>query len=196
MIDDHPYAQTRSDAMGRTVATCCSWLVCSPPTLPADTPAKRLADRVMPRSGWPSVVYFAAVLVLLGVAPLLPTRPELAVTALASIGGGAWCAINFWRCRHAHCVVTGAGWLALGSLSLVGAGVGHSVLAGAEQVVFYAVLVVGVIFEAGAYLSRGSVALRPVECMGDPGDARRGPANDSTISSLNGSEPQRSSGFE
>lgn len=157
MVDDP--SPGRSRTLCRLATASCSWLVCSPPALPADTRAKRLADRILPRSGWPAGVYFGGVGGLLVVAPALSTRPGLAAIGLASLGGGAWCAVNFWRCRHAHCVVTGTGWLVLGALGLAGAGLGHSVVGGAERPVFLAVLALGVAFEAATYLNRGSYAL-------------------------------------
>lgn len=144
----------------RRLATgCCSWLVCCPPVLPADTRAKRLADRLLPRAGWPEVAYFAVVVALLGLAGRLPARPGLVVTGLACLGGGAWCAVNFWRCRHAHCLITGIGWLALGVAALTGAGLGHSLLGGADRPAFLGVLAAGVLFEAATYLTRGTYTL-------------------------------------
>lgn len=113
----------------------------------------------MPRPGWPAVVYFATVAIAVGVAAQLPAVPRLTFTGVASLAGGAWCAVNFWRCRHAHCLVTGAGWLALGGLALVGAVQGRSVLAGTERLLFVAVLGLGIVFEAVIYLARGSVSL-------------------------------------
>ena len=70
-----------------------------------------------------------------------------------------WCALNFWRCRHAHCLVTGAGWLGLSLLALVGAGLGHSVVGGHERGVFVVVLVIGFIFEAAWQITRGTNAM-------------------------------------
>ncbi|MGH3412541.1 MAG: hypothetical protein ACRDPH_05615 [Marmoricola sp.] len=158
-----PYRDASAGSRGvRRLATgCSSWLVCCPPVLPADTPAKRLADRLLPRSGWPEVAYFAVVVALLGRAGQLPARPGLVVTGLACLAGGAWCAVNFWRCRHAHCLITGAGWLALGVTALTGAGLGHSLLHGADRPAFLGVLAVGVLFEAATYLTRGSYTLAP-----------------------------------
>jgi hypothetical protein len=79
----------------------------------------------LPRAGLPVVVYFAAVIGTLNVAPLF-SRPaaELALEGTAALAAGGWCALNFWRCRHAHCLVTGVGWLGLSLLALVGAGLG------------------------------------------------------------------------
>lgn len=157
MIDNS--APIRPRAVNRLATATCSWLICAPPTLPADTRLKRVADRVLPRPGWPATVYFAGVAALLGLAGHLPTRPGLAVIALACLGGGGWCAVNYWRCRHAHCLITGVGWLALAAPAVLGSAVGHSLLGNTEQLVFLGVLVAGVVFEATTYLTRGSYAL-------------------------------------
>lgn len=146
-------------AVGAT-GVCGQWLGCSTLNLPADTGAKRAVDRLMPRSGWPFCLYFLAVAALLSLADQLSTRGGLAVIAVAAFAGGAWCSLNFWRCRHAHCVVTGAGWFVLAVLALVGAALGHSLIGGAEQLVFLAILLAGALFELSWYLSHGSHAIR------------------------------------
>jgi len=131
----------------------------SPPDLPADTPLKRRADRLLPRTGWPAVVYFAAIVGLLNLAPHLPERANLAVDGLAALAAAAWCVLNFWRCRHAHCVVTSTGWLALSVLAFTEAGLGRSLIGGDEQLVFLAVLAVAVGFEVVWRCSRGTNAV-------------------------------------
>lgn len=83
------------------------------------------------------------------------------MTAAAALAGGAWCSLNFWRCRHAHCVVTGAGWLVLALLALVGAALGHSLIGGAEELAFLAILLAGALFEVGWYVSHRSHAIAP-----------------------------------
>lgn len=93
----------------------CGW---SPPPSPADTPLKRAVDRYMPRTGVPVILFFAAVVGLLLLAPHLPRAAELAGDALAAGAGGAWCGLNFWRCRHAHCLITAGGWLAVSGFAL------------------------------------------------------------------------------
>src|SRR6516165_5553939 len=102
------------------VPSCCGpgamfgW---SPPALPADTNLKRRVDRMMPRSGLSFVIFFAVVIALLNVGVILPRRMDLVAIGVVGLAAGSWCAVNFWRCRHAHCVITGAGWLALAGFS-------------------------------------------------------------------------------
>ncbi len=134
----------------------CGW---SPPPSPADTPLKRAVDRYMPRTGVPVILFFAAVVGLLLLAPHLPRAAELAGDALAAGAGGAWCGLNFWRCRHAHCLIDGAGWSALAVFDAAEAVIGRSFIHGDEQLLFLAVLAAGLVFEAGWYLARGSNAV-------------------------------------
>jgi Kef-type K+ transport system membrane component KefB len=116
-------------------------------------------DRLLPRTGVPAVLYFAGVVVLLNIGQLMPRRWALLTLAIAALGAGSWCALNFWRCRHAHCVVTGTGWLALGAFTLVEAGMGRSLISGDEGVAFLAVLAAGLVFECAWRASRGSNAI-------------------------------------
>lgn len=133
-----------------SAANCCStglwgW---SPPLLPADTPLKRRLDAVFPRSSLSAVLFFAGVIVLLNVGSLFSARTELASTGMASLAAGAWCSLNFWRCRHAHCLITGSGWLALGGLASIEAPIERSLIRGEEGLVFVAILFAGLAFEA------------------------------------------------
>ncbi|MGH3632176.1 MAG: hypothetical protein ACRDRL_32640 [Sciscionella sp.] len=166
MTDLHGHAQRngqdpRLDSRVRAAAVSAVWgtlSACEPPTLPADTAAKRLADRVLPRAGWANL-YFVGVVGLWIWSAHLVGRPGLAMAAVASFAGGSWCAVNFWRCRHAHCVVTGAGWLVLAALAAVEALLGHSLINGFEGVAFVAVLGTGMLFEFGWYLAWGTSAV-------------------------------------
>ena len=132
-----------------------------PPPLPADTAAKRRIDRLLPRSGVPAAVSFAALIVLLALAPHLPRRAELAADGFASLAAGSWCGVNFWRCRQAHCMVTAAGWLGLSLVAFAGAGLGHSVIYGDEQLIFLGVLAAALAFEGLWYLTKGTNVIIP-----------------------------------
>ncbi len=114
------------------------------------------------------VIYFGAVVGLLALATALPTRWELAVDTLASLMVGSWCAFNFWRCRHAHCLVTGAGWLILGGFSLVEVGIGRSVVGGYEEAAFYGILAAGILFEWLWVRAYGTHALTRLSGGGSP----------------------------
>jgi hypothetical protein len=131
----------------------------SPPPLPADTALKRRVDRILPRSGLRLILFFAAVVALLNVGPVLPTRLDLAAVGLASLAAGGWCSLNFWRSRHAHCVITGSGWLALAVFAFVEAGLGRSIIHGDEALVFLGVLGAGLVVEAVWRAVRGTNAM-------------------------------------
>lgn len=133
-------------------------LACSPPRLVADTRAKRWADRLLP-TGLAQCLFFAAVAAALIVAGLLPLRAGLILEMAATLAASAWCLTNFWRCREAHCIVSGAGWLPLAALEAVEAGIGRSVVPGGEALIFVAILAVAVVFETIWRGSRGTKAL-------------------------------------
>jgi len=134
----------------------CGW---SPPDLVAGARLKRAADRFLPRTGIPVVAFFVAIAALLLLAPLFPRREELAVDCLAALAAGGWCAINFWLCRQAHCLVTAGGWLALALFTFFEAGLGRTLIHGDEQLVFLGIFVASLVFECGWSAARGSNAL-------------------------------------
>ncbi|HEY5222471.1 MAG TPA: hypothetical protein VIJ18_05400 [Microbacteriaceae bacterium] len=148
--------RSRGEADGRVRQALWGW---SPPTRPtANTLAGRV-ERLLPRSGWSCLLYVIGVAALLMLAPLLPMRAQLAVDGVAFLAAGGWCALNFWLCRHAHCLVTGVGWSALAVLTFAEVGIGHSVIAGDEQLVFLGILVLALAFEATWYLAHGTNAV-------------------------------------
>jgi hypothetical protein len=134
----------------------------------------------------PALLYYAAVAGLLNLAPHLPERGDLAIDGLAALAGAAWCGLNFWRCRHAHCVVTSTGWMALSLLAFTGAGLGRSLIGGNEQPVFLVVLAGAVAFEVAWSLAHGTNAVgasarwdAPACCAsaGEPGQEERPPGH-------------------
>jgi hypothetical protein len=133
-------------------------LVCPLPPLSADTRAKRIADRVLPK-GIAQWVYFAIVAAGVSVAPTLPLRPGLGLALAATTAASWWCLVNFWRCRGAPCVVSGVGWAALAALELVELSLGRSFLFGSEGLFFIAILVVALAFEGVWRARHGSSAL-------------------------------------
>lgn len=119
----------------------------SPPASPADTRARRLVDTYFLGS-IPTVVTFVLASALVNIAPHVATLVQfLLLTAVASLLAGGWCATNFWRCRQAHCLIDGIGWLALAAFSLVEAAIGRSFTGDNEGTIFTAVLVVSLGFE-------------------------------------------------
>jgi hypothetical protein len=116
-------------------------------------------DRVQPRTGLRAVGFFAAVVVLLNAGQFFGRRADLTMIGLAAAASGGWCALNFWRCRHAHCAVTGVGWLALAMFTFAEAAAGRSVIGGDEPLLFVGVLGIGLLFECGWHLWRGTNAI-------------------------------------
>lgn len=129
-----------------------------PPSSPPDTPTKRVVDRILRAiDGWPQVMALVALLVVAGA---LGGRGRLALELAAFAIGGGFCLANFWRCREAHCVVSGLGWSALVGLTAVELALGHSVVGGYETLMFLAILAVAYVFESAWASAVGSKALR------------------------------------
>jgi hypothetical protein len=147
--------ETRGADLGCAGRALCGW---SPPSLPADTDLKQRVD-VIRLGNLAALAVVVAVVGLLNLAGHVSVRPALAADGLAGLVAGSWCLLNFWRCRHAHCLITGPGWIAFGLFALVEASFGHSLMAGYEQPVFLGVLAVAAIFEACWYAVRGTNAI-------------------------------------
>ena len=147
--------RTRAADLTCGARALCGW---SPPSLPADSTMKRRVDRV--RLGNLAAASVLVVVVgLLNLAPHLPVQSALVVVGLAGLTAGGWCSLNYWRCRHAHCLITGPGWIAFGAFALVEAIIGHSLIAGYEQAVFFGILAIAVLFEISWYLGHHTNAI-------------------------------------
>lgn len=131
----------------------------SPPPLPAQTAWARRVDRLLPRTGPRCLMFIVGVVALLEIAPHLSPQGQLGVDGIAFLAAGSWCGLNFWRCRHAHCVVSGGGWLSLSILAFIEMGLGHSLIDGYEQPAFLGILAIGVAFEGAWYLRHGNNAV-------------------------------------
>jgi hypothetical protein len=70
---------------------------------------------------------------------------------------------DFWRCRPAHCLLTGSGWLLLASFAVTEAGLGRSLIGGDEQLVFLGILAAGLLFEGIWYLMHRTNAVTPAQ---------------------------------
>jgi hypothetical protein len=95
-----------------------------------------------------------AVAVGLGVfflAGALGGRVGAAIAGAYLVFFSAYCLLNFWDCREAHCALTGPGFGAIGLLGLVGALLPGRALSWygvkVEGLAFLAVLTVGFAFE-------------------------------------------------
>ena len=147
--------EARSTSVACGDRALCGW---SPPSLLADSDLKRRVDRI--RLGNSAAVGIVVVVVaLLIIAAHLSVQPALVVDGLAGVAAGGWCSLNFWRCRHAHCLITGPGWLAFAVFALTESGLGHSLVDGYEQPVFVGILAVGVIFEVSRFVIRRTNAV-------------------------------------
>jgi len=141
-MTDSRVPQTGQDKVGSSGGV---W--CSPPHLAGDTRAKRVVDRVLP-TGVRRWVFFGAIAVGISAATSLPLLPGLALGATVTLLASTYCLLNFWRCREAHCIVTGIGWAALAVFETAEIALGHSLLHRDESLAFLIVLVGAVAFEA------------------------------------------------
>lgn len=141
-MTDSRVPQTGQDKVGSSGGV---W--CSPPHLAGDTRAKRVVDRVLP-TGVGRWVFFGAIAVGISAATSLPLLPGLALGATVTLLASTYCLLNFWRCREAHCIVTGIGWAALAVFEITEAALGHSLLHRDESLAFLIVLAGAVAFEA------------------------------------------------
>jgi uncharacterized membrane protein YfcA len=155
-VKEHEVSRTVGPSRGRRAL--CGW---SPPSPVADTAFKRRVDLL--RIGNAASIGLVVVVVgLLNLADHLPIRPALGVDALVGFVAGGWCSLNFWRCRHAHCLITGPGWQAFGLFALVEASLGRSLIGRHEQPLFLGILGIAVIFEASWYaVSHTNAIARP-----------------------------------
>lgn len=137
-------------------------IFCSPPRSTADTGVKRVIDRVLPTGAW-RCAFFIAIAVGISAVGQLPTTPGLVLGAATTLVAGGYCMLNFWRCREAHCIITGTGWAALGLFETAELAVGHSLIHRDEGAVFVAILIVAVTFEAYWRARHGTNAVRATD---------------------------------
>lgn len=157
-------SEKKPEPPAAVVSSCCgprSLFGWSPDNLPAESPWARLVDRLLPRTGIPCLLFAAGIVGLLSLAPHLSVRAGLADDGVAFLLAGSWCGLNFWRCRQAHCLINGCGWIGLGVLALAEAGIGRSLIGGDEQLVFLGILALALLFEGAWHLARGTNALSP-----------------------------------
>lgn len=135
---------------------------CSHPVaLPATTRWHRGADRLLRAVYALGTVGLVAV-VLAGflVAALLPESVGIWLAGILYLAVGGYCSLNFWRCREAHCIVTGIGFTVLG-LAVLAAAVGaRTVVFEHEGSVLLGVLAAAIAFEAAWRWRHGSNVVR------------------------------------
>jgi hypothetical protein len=161
MVKDTVVAVSDDRQTGPMCCTPPSLWGWSPPPLPTESAMARRVDRFLPRTGLPCLFFLLAVVALLNLAPHLPARGQLGVEGIAFAAAGGWCALNFWRCRQAHCLISGFGWLALSVLTFIETGIGHSVIGGNEEPAFLGVLAIALVFEGAWYLAHRTNAVGP-----------------------------------
>jgi hypothetical protein len=137
-------------------------ILCSPPPLKADTGANRVIDRILPTGAWRCAL-FIAIAVGISAAGQLPTTSGLALGAATTFIASGYCLLNFWRCREAHCIISGTGWAALGLCETAEIALGHSLIHRNEGAVFVVILVIAVAFEAFWRTRHGTNALRTTD---------------------------------
>ncbi|WP_249010540.1 hypothetical protein [Conexibacter sp. DBS9H8] len=120
---------------------------------------KRLIDRVLPTGAW-RCAFFIVIAVGISAAGQLPTTPGLVLGAATTLVASGYCLLNFWRCREAHCIISGTGWAALGLFETAELAVGHSLIHRNEGAVFIAILVIAAAFEAYWRTRHGTNAVR------------------------------------
>ena len=130
---------------------CCDAVMCAPPSLPGASHARRIVDRILPKGAW-RCAFFVAVALGLSV-------PSLLVGALITLVASTYCLLNFWRCREAHCIVSGTGWAALALFELIEFVRGHSVTHGDESLVFLVILALAITFEVYWRVRHGTNAV-------------------------------------
>jgi len=66
---------------------------------------------------------------------------------MTTLAASTYCLLNFWRCREAHCMVSGAGWALLARFEFVEPALGRSLIDRVEGLAFLIVLAVAICFE-------------------------------------------------
>lgn len=133
-----------------------------PPSLPVTSRRHRLADRFRSRvdsigtTGVLAVVFVVA----LG-ASLLPGHISVWIGTTVYLAVGLYCSVNFWRCREAHCIITGIGFTLLGLALLVEALGIHTVIGEYNGPIALGVLALAMAFEAVWRARHGTKAVGP-----------------------------------
>ena len=144
---------SRQNAFQSLLQVCCS-----PPQLSGSTRSKRFADRILPRGLW-LCLFFVVIALGLSAASQLPLRTGLALGAITTLLASSYCLLNFWRCREAHCIVSGTGWALLALFEFAELGVDRSLIDRSEGLVFLIIFALAYSFEAMWRLRYGTNAV-------------------------------------
>ena len=140
---------------------CCIGGVCAPPRRPAHNRVERILDWYVTLTApflRGCMVFFVVGAVAVVSVRLGPTA-GLALTAAYLTVHSTYCLSNFVRCREAHCIVTGSGWLVLAVVAAGGAVMGQDIRPEVWDT-FLVVSAAGFGFEFVWKAARGSSALR------------------------------------
>ncbi|MGC1185168.1 MAG: hypothetical protein WBA31_08470 [Candidatus Dormiibacterota bacterium] len=133
------------------LSACCDAVMCSPPALVSESRTTEIVDRILPKGAW-RCVFFVAVAMGVG-------GPNLLVGAVTTLAASTYCILNFWRCREAHCIVSGIGWAALATFEFVEVGYGRSLIRGSESLAFLVILGLAISFEVFWHVRHGTNAV-------------------------------------
>jgi len=139
----------------------CVGGTCAPPTAPPGNRFERALDIYTSVTApyLRGCYVFLTVAVVWFVSRALGLSVGLLVEGAFFLIFGTYCLANFARCREAHCIVTGLGWLALAIVSL-GAVLAGRDIRGAAWTAFLVIAVAGHGFEWRWKARHGSNALR------------------------------------
>ena len=147
--------RTRAPDLTCGARALCGW---PPPSLPADSTMKRRVDRV--RLGNLAAASVVVVVVgLLNVAAHLPVQPRPGRRRAGWPHGRRMVLAQLLAVSARPLPITGPGWIAFGAFALVEAIIGHSLIAGYEQAVFFGILAIAVLFEISWYLGHHTNAI-------------------------------------
>jgi len=139
----------------------CVGGTCAPPASPPGSGLERALDAYTNVTApfLRGCYVFVTVAAAAAASSLLGPVVGLLLEAAFLLVAGTYCLANFFRCREAHCIVTGVGWSALAIASLSAAVAGRDIRSTA-WIAFLAIAVTGHGFEAIWKLAHGSNALR------------------------------------
>jgi hypothetical protein len=140
---------------------CCIGGSCALPARPAHNRLERILDRYVGLTAplLRGCLVFCVVGAVWAASFRFGPTAGLVLTAAYLTVHSTYCLSNFVRCREAHCIVTGIGWLVLVAVAVEGALAGQD-FRRAVWDAFLAVAIAGFAVELIWTAARGSTALR------------------------------------